>query len=123
MSDQSIWFPTRYMDKGRHRMSTKKYLAVAASALLATLLAACGGSGSEDDKTLTVTMWGGGAQKANVDSYFKPWAEQAGVTIKQDSPTDYAKLKTQAQSGPVSGGVIEGEPNFTGTGCEGGPWA
>jgi len=102
-------------------MSTKKYLAVAASALLATTLAACGGSGSgDDDKTLTVTMWGGGAQKAHVDSYFKPWAEEAGVTIKQDSPTDYAKVKTQVQSGKVSWGVIEAEPNFTETACEDG---
>lgn len=98
-------------------MSTKKYLAVGASVLLAASLAACGGSG-DDDKTLTVTMWGGGAQTAHVDSYFTPWAEDVGATIKQDSPTDYAKVKTQVESGKVSWGIIEAEPNFTETACD-----
>lgn len=87
------------------------------------MLAGCGGgggAGSGDAESLTVTMWGGQAQDAHVTSYFDPWAKEKGVTIKQDSPTDYAKLQAQATSGKVSWGIVEAEPNFANTACENG---
>lgn len=91
--------------------------AVTATCLLA---AACGGGSSSSSDSLTVTMWGGTAQKAHVESYFEPWGEQAGVKILQDSPTDYAKLKAQVEAGNVSWGVVEVEPNFAQTACDSG---
>ena len=103
-------------------MKTTKLLAVASAVGLAVTLTACGGgsSSSASEESLTVTMWGGAAQKAHVDSYFLPWAESKGVTIKQDSPTDYAKIKAQVEAGQVTWGPTEVEPNFANTACEAG---
>ncbi|ANH38241.1 Spermidine/putrescine-binding periplasmic protein precursor [Nocardioides dokdonensis FR1436] len=95
-------------------------LAMAAVGLLAVTVTACGGSSAEDGESLTVVMWGGSAQSAHVDSYVAPWAEENGVEVLQDQPTDYAKLRAQVESGKVSWGVVEAEPNFTVTACEDG---
>lgn len=100
-------------------MVARRYTAIAGAAALALTLSACGGGSSADDaKSLTVTMWGGQAQTAHVDSYFTPWAEETGVTIKQDSPTDYAKIETMVNAGKANWGVVEVEPNFANTACE-----
>lgn len=100
-----------------------KIKTVAFTGALALSLAACGGGGSSasgDGKDLTVVMWGGGAQTAHVASYVTPWAEAENVTIRQDQPTDYAKIRAQVESGKVSWGVVEVEPNFAETACEDG---
>ena len=100
-------------------MMARRYKAMAGAAVLALSLSACGGAGTaSDEKSLTVTMWGGQAQSAHVASYFTPWGEANGVTIKQDSPTDYAKIETQVNAGKVNWGVVEVEPNFANTACE-----
>ncbi len=99
-------------------MRTKAISLVSTGALLLTLTA-CGGSGEKSD-SVTVTMWGGQAQDAHVKSYFTPWAKKAGVTIRQDSPTDYAKLAAQVNSGKVSWGLAEVEPNFAKSACDDG---
>jgi putative spermidine/putrescine transport system substrate-binding protein len=100
----------------RRKAST---LVVAAG--LVAALGACGTShdsgGSASGKTLAVTMWGGSAQKAHVDSYVTPFAAENGVTVRQDSPTDYAKLTAQVQAKKVSWGITEIEPNFANNAC------
>ncbi|WP_435742385.1 ABC transporter substrate-binding protein [Nocardioides sp. SYSU DS0663] len=96
---------------------------VALTSAVALSAAACGGgseSSGADAESLTVTMWGGGAQEAHVASYVTPWAEEEGVEIREDQPTDYAKLRAQVESGNVSWGVVEVEPNFAVTACEDG---
>ncbi|MET3952881.1 ABC transporter substrate-binding protein [Arthrobacter sp. UYEF36] len=100
-------------------MTINKNVAIAGAAALALSLSACGGGGSASEaKSLTVTMWGGQAQTAHVNSYFTPWAEAQGIRIQQDSPTDYAKIKAQVKAKKVSWGVVEVEPNFANTACE-----
>jgi putative spermidine/putrescine transport system substrate-binding protein len=99
-------------------MSKKHFAGVAGAALLLAT-AGCGGGASAGD-VLTVTMWGGAAQKAHVDSYVLPWAKTNGVTVKQDSPTDYAKIKAQVDSKKVSWGVVEVEPNYAKSACDSG---
>ena len=99
----------------------KKYVAMAAVAALTGSLTACGGGNSaSDSKTLTVTMWGGSAQKAHVASYFTPWAKENGFKIQEDSPTDYAKIKAQVEAKKVTWGIAEVEPNFANTACDAG---
>lgn len=94
--------------------------AVSATGLLA--VAACGGGSGVSSKELTVVMWGGEDQKKAVASYVKPWGKERGVKIKQDSPTDYAKFRTQVESEKVSWGAVEVEPNFAANACKNG-WA
>ncbi|TFV63969.1 ABC transporter substrate-binding protein [Geodermatophilus sp. DF01-2] len=96
----------------------RKGVALAAVAMVGSSAACGGGAAAEDSKTLTVVMWGGSAQEAHVQSYVKPWAEVNGVEILQDQPTDYAKLRAQVESGEVSWGIVEVEPNFSATACE-----
>ena len=93
-------------------------IALAATGVLALTLAGCGGGAAEKDESLTVVMWGGSAQSAHVDSYVTPWADEKGVKVLQDQPTDYAKLRAQVEGGKVSWGIVEAEPNFTATACE-----
>ncbi len=65
-------------------------------------------------------MWGGASQRVHLASYVRPWGEQNGIKILQDSPTDYAKLRAQVESGNVSWGVVEVEPNFAENACDSG---
>ncbi|KAM9863758.1 ABC transporter substrate-binding protein [Leucobacter sp. BZR 635] len=96
--------------------------AVAAASL--TLTGCAGGDGgSGDAESLTVTMWGGAAQEGHVATVFQPWADERGVKIRQDSPTDYAKLDAMVQADKVTWGVVEAEPNFTETACAAGTLA
>ncbi|WP_214316579.1 ABC transporter substrate-binding protein [Nonomuraea sediminis] len=100
----------------------RKVLIVAVAGALA--LTACGGgrAASGGAKQLTVVMWGGDDQKRAVAAYVEPWAKAQGVTVKQDSPTDYAKFRAQVESKQVSWGVVEVEPNFAENACKNG-WA
>ena len=87
------------------------------------VVAACGGAGAADDgKSLTIVEWGGEDQKTHVRATAESWADENGVTLKQDSPTDYAKLRAQVESGKVSWGAVEVEPNFAHNACASG-WA
>lgn len=95
-----------------------KAISLVSTAALVLSVAACGGG--EDSDSLTVTMWGGQAQDAHVKSYFTPWGKEADVSIRQDSPTDYAKLDAQVKSGKVSWGLAEVEPNYAKSACDAG---
>ena len=81
-----------------------KRVAVAAVAALTAAVAGCGGDSSSGEKTLTVVMWGGSAQEAHVNSYITPWAEENGITVLQDQPTDYAKLRRRWRPARSAGG-------------------
>ncbi|MET8352129.1 MULTISPECIES: ABC transporter substrate-binding protein [unclassified Micromonospora] len=101
----------------------KRVLAAGVAAGAVVALVGCGGdAGGASGKSLTVVMWGGEDQKTHVREAVQPWADQNGVTVKQDSPTDYAKFRAQVESGKVSWGVVEVEPNFAKTACSNG-WA
>lgn len=100
-------------------MRRNTFAAVVVS-VAAVTLSACASGSATDSNSLTVTMWGGAGQKAHVESYFLPWAEENGVTIKQDSPTDYAKIAAQVSANKVSWGVVEVEPNYASTACANG---
>ncbi|MCZ4080002.1 MULTISPECIES: ABC transporter substrate-binding protein [unclassified Rhodococcus (in: high G+C Gram-positive bacteria)] len=92
-------------------------VAVGLAALLA--LSACG-VGGDPSKTLTVTMWGGAGQQTHIESYVTPWAKANGLKVRQDSPSDYAKIAAQVDNGNVKWGVVEVEPNYAETACANG---
>lgn len=98
--------------------ATTKRAGIAAG--LATITALSGCSSTDPADTLTVVMWGGASQREHVASYVEPWGEANGIQIVQDSPTDYAKLTAQVESGNVTWGVAEVEPHFAENACASG---
>ncbi|MGH3519723.1 MAG: ABC transporter substrate-binding protein [Haloechinothrix sp.] len=100
----------------------KQVFTAAAAAGSMLVLVACGSDAASDGKQLTVVMWGGADQKTHVENAVQPWADAVGVTIRQDSPSDYAKFRAQVESGKVSWDIVEVEPNFAHNACANG-WA
>jgi putative spermidine/putrescine transport system substrate-binding protein len=92
--------------------STKRSRTLLAVLAVAGLVSACGGDDgggsadagdSEKPKELTVVSYGGDYQQAQDEAYWKPFLDaNPGVTIRQDSPSDNAKIKAMAESGNVT---------------------
>ncbi|MFD1210714.1 ABC transporter substrate-binding protein [Arthrobacter sp. GCM10027362] len=59
--------------------------------------------------TLTVLDYGGPYQQAHEKEYFAPCAEELGVNIKTDEPTDFSKIRTAVEANNVPWDVV----NFT----------
>lgn len=92
-------------------MLSKKYAArVAAIGVLAVVAAGCGsgGSGSEGKGSITYVGYGGETQDGQVKAWQEPFTKDTGVTFKNDTPPDMAKLRAMVESGNVSWDVIGG---------------
>lgn len=107
-------------------LSRRRFLQATGLASLAgmsgPLLAGCGGEASGDPKSLTFVAWGGTQEKNTIKTLFKPWAHKNKVTMQSDSPTNYAKFRTQVKSGQVSWSIVQVEPFFATQACNNG-WA
>lgn len=71
----------------------------AATLTLALTATACGGGNSTSGDTLTVVSYGGPYQEVQSEAFFQPFAAEHGVTVTEDSPTDYAQLRTMVDAG------------------------
>lgn len=112
----------------RHR--TRLQLLMVAMAVLAMLVAGCGGSSSSGSTEATSTGaaasegssevdlsgttisflgFGGLTDEAMEKAWFKPFEEETGAKIVLESPTNYAKLQAQVQSGSVSYDLVDGD--------------
>ena len=103
-------------------MKRKLVITVAGIATASLALTGCAGGAAEEgsDQTLTMVDWGGETQRVAMEQLYQPWAQENGVTMKEDSPTDYAKLDAMVQAGKVTWGTVEVEPNFQETACAAG---
>ena len=54
---------------------------------------------AQDKKTLTISSWGGAFQKAQKEAWFGLVEKELGVTIKEDSTSGIADVRTQVASG------------------------
>lgn len=84
----------------------KKQAAMAMAGVILASTAGCSGgttgaSNGDASTTLTVLDYGGPYQKAHETEYFAPCAEELGITIKTDEPTDFSKIRTAVDSGNV----------------------
>lgn len=95
---------------------TRRWAGIAVGLVALTALSGCGQV--DPAHTLTVTMWGGASQRVHIASYLRPWGEEHGIKILQDAPSDYAKLTAQVDSGNVTWGIVEVEPNFAENACK-----
>lgn len=75
--------------------------AAATVVIVAMTATACGGGASspESSKSLTVVSYGGPYQEAQSTAFFKPFAEKTGISVTEDSPTDYSQLRTMVDAG------------------------
>jgi putative spermidine/putrescine transport system substrate-binding protein len=85
----------------------------AATALVAA--AACGGGGGGGDgsgDSITFVSWGGAYQDAQTKAYLEDYEADTGITVRQDGPTDYARIIAMVESGQVTWDVVDIEGNF-----------
>ncbi|MGB1251030.1 MAG: ABC transporter substrate-binding protein [Candidatus Promineifilaceae bacterium] len=64
------------------------------------------------DRTVTLTSWGGAYQEAQTNAYLTPYAEETGVVVVQDGPTDYAKVIAMVEAGQVTWDIVDIENDF-----------
>lgn len=83
-----------------HKKRALAAIGVLTVAVLASTACASGGgdAGSGDSKTVTVTSYGGPYQEAQSKAFFQPFAEATGIEVVEDSPTDYAQLRSMVET-------------------------
>ncbi len=103
------------------RMTSLKLIPVIAVAALA--LASCSsGSAPESDGeegggTLVFASYGSAYQDGQNEAFLAPWAEQNGVEVQNDGPTDYAKIAQMVEAGSPTWDVVDTEPYFPVANC------
>ncbi|WP_343563766.1 ABC transporter substrate-binding protein [Kiloniella sp. b19] len=61
---------------------------------------------------MVFSSWGGTTQDAQAEAWAKPFSEESGVSVVQDGPTDYGKIKAMVESGSVSWDVVDVEFDY-----------
>lgn len=61
---------------------------------------------------MVFTSWGGTTQDAQKAAWAEPFTKETGITVLQDGPTDYGKLKAMVEAGKVSWDVVDVEHDF-----------
>jgi putative spermidine/putrescine transport system substrate-binding protein len=80
----------------------------------ATLLgtSGCGGGGGSASEGLVFTSSGSSYQRAQTKAWLKPYSNQTGTKIRQDSPTDYAKIQSMVENNKVVWDVVNVSNDF-----------
>ena len=105
-------------------MLPRKLFVVGVGCTLAMGLSACGGgsdSGSKpasETKSMTFVSFGGAYQDAQKTAMTDPYAAANNITMNQDGPTDYAKIKAMVESGNVLWDVVDADPFFAIGNCD-----
>ncbi|WP_307436973.1 ABC transporter substrate-binding protein [Labrys monachus] len=85
---------------------------IVAGGLAALSIALLGAGAARADGSMVFTSWGGTTQDAQKKAWAEPFAAATGITVKQDGPTDYGKLKAMVDSGNVDWDVVDVEGDF-----------
>ncbi|QUS37193.1 ABC transporter substrate-binding protein [Falsirhodobacter algicola] len=75
--------------------------------LLATAFGCAAMTASADE--LVFSSWGGTTQDAQAEHWAGPFTEQTGITVLNDGPTDYGKIKAMVEAGSVAWDVADVE--------------
>jgi putative spermidine/putrescine transport system substrate-binding protein len=91
-------------------------LGLAGTTLLGTLGCGGGDSGSEGGGSATEGLVfassGSSYQRAQTKAWLKPYSNETGTTIRQDSPTDYAKIQSMVENNQVIWDVVNVSNDF-----------
>ena len=63
-------------------------------------------------ESVNFVSWGGSTQDAQKQAWADPFSKATGITVVQDGPTDYGKLKAMVESGNVQWDVVDVEADF-----------
>lgn len=110
---------------------TRRTALFAALTAAATILAACGGSDSDDDganaddgatgdfsgQQMVFVNYGGETMKAAKAAWLGPFAAETGVQFATDEPSDPAKVKAMVEAGNTTWDVIDIDPATGGASC------
>lgn len=86
-------------------MKTTRLLSIGAATAALALVAGCssapgeGGGEKGESTTLTAVSYGGPYQEAQSEAFFAPFSAETGITVVEDSPSDYAQLRSMVESG------------------------
>ncbi|TAW14298.1 ABC transporter substrate-binding protein (plasmid) [Rhizobium leguminosarum] len=61
---------------------------------------------------MVFSSWGGTTQDAQKAAWASPFTEKTGITVVQDGPTDYGKLKAMVEAGQVTWDVVDVEGDY-----------
>jgi spermidine/putrescine-binding protein len=84
-------------------------LGLAGATLLGTLGCGGGGSGGEG---VGFTSSGSAYQRAQTKAWLKPYSNETGTKIRQDSLTDYAKIQSMVENNRVTWDVVNVSNDF-----------
>ncbi len=91
-------------------------LGLAGATLLGTLGCEGGGSGGEGGDSasegLVFASSGSSYQRAQTKAWLKPYSDESGTKIHQDSPTDYAKIQSMVENNQVIWDVVNVSNDF-----------
>jgi putative spermidine/putrescine transport system substrate-binding protein len=92
-------------------LTRRQFLKLSGLGLVGTTLVGTlgcgGGGGSAPEEGLLFTSQGGSYQKAQTKAWLKPYSKQSGTKIRQDSPTDYAKIQSMVENDRVKWDVVD----------------
>lgn len=63
-------------------------------------------------ESVNFVSWGGSTQDFQKEAWAAPFSKASGITVVQDGPTDYGKLKAMVESGNVQWDVVDVEADF-----------
>jgi putative spermidine/putrescine transport system substrate-binding protein len=98
------------------KLSRREFLKVsgvglAGAALLGSTVGCAGGEGgggpSGKEGGLVFTSYGGSFQRAQEKAWLEPYTKETGTEIREDSPTDYAKLQSMVENNEVIWDVVD----------------
>jgi putative spermidine/putrescine transport system substrate-binding protein len=100
-------------------MHRSKLTLIAAVTFSTTLLAACGGGGSDGDKsgTLTFVSYGSAFQDNQITAWQKPYTAATKTAFRNDGPSDPAKLKAMVEASKVPWDVVDNTSAFAAQTC------
>jgi putative spermidine/putrescine transport system substrate-binding protein len=102
------------------KLSRGEFLKLSGAGLAGTtllgILGCGGGDGSGGDGSggdgLVFASSGGDYQRAQTKAWLKPYSKETGTEIRQDSPTDYAKIQAMVENNRVTWDVVNVSNDF-----------
>ncbi|MFH7473907.1 ABC transporter substrate-binding protein, partial [Pseudomonas syringae pv. tagetis] len=63
-------------------------------------------------ESVNLESWGGSTHDYQKEAWATPFRKASGITVVQDGPTGYVKLKAKVESGNVHWDVVDVEADF-----------